>query len=456
MERYKQYYNYKFNYMKAEKSTTTKSTSDTVQKPNRLRFLVAILIAGLIGYGIGVTKITLEWKGFQPRLDVSSKEPPPSVTNLDFTLFWTVLDKIENNYYDKKAIDPQKILNGAITGMVQSLDDPYTMYLPPAQNTDFKQGMAGKFEGIGAELGMKNKQIIIVAPLDGSPAQKAGIKPGDAIVKVNDQSVAGWSLNQVVEKIRGPKGTDVTLTILAKATDKQTDVKITRDTITVKSLTSWTKSVKDVEGIDKTSSALTSNADNKVVYIRLSQFGDSTNKEWTDLAAKVNQQIQKDPSIKGVVFDLRNNPGGYLSDAVYIASEFIKDGTAVMQEENGERESYPVSGKGVLTDVPVVVLINKGSASAAEIVSGALRDHGRAKLVGETSFGKGTIQQAEDLGGGAGLHVTLAKWLTPNGTWVGNGKNGSGLTPDVAVAIDTKNPDHDVQLEKAIETLLQQ
>ena len=443
--------------MKTEKSTTEKVTNDTAQKPNKLRFFVTILVALLIGYGIGITKIAFDWHGFQPHLDVASKEPPPSVTNLDFTLFWTVLDKIENNYYDKKAINPQKILNGAITGMVQSLDDPYTMYLPPAQNTDFKQGMAGKFEGIGAELGMKSKQIIIVAPLDGSPAQKAGIKPGDAILKVNEQSVSGWSLNQVVEKIRGPKGSAVTLTILAKASGQPKDVKITRDTITVKSLTSWTKSVKDVEGIDKTSSTLTSNADNKVVYIRLSQFGDSTNKEWTDLAAKVNQQIQKDPSIKGVVFDLRNNPGGYLSDAVYIASEFIKDGTAVMQEDkNGERESYPVSGNGVLTDVPVVVLINKGSASAAEIVSGALRDHERAKLVGETSFGKGTIQQAEDLGGGAGLHVTLAKWLTPNGTWVGNGKNGSGLTPDVAVSIDTKNIDHDAQLERAIETLLQQ
>lgn len=443
--------------MKTEQTTEVQQSEVTPPNPRtqRFRFLVALLIAGLIGYGIGVTKITYEWQNYKPHIEITSKEPPPSVTTVDFTPFWTVLDKLENNYYDKKAIDPQKVLNGAISGMVESLDDPYTMYLPPKENDDFKDGLAGKFEGIGAELGMKNKQIIIVAPIDGSPAIKAGIKPGDTILKVNDQAIAGWSLNQTVEKIRGPKGTEVTLNILHKGSDKPSDIKITRDTITVKSLTSWTKPVKDVERIDAKSEALAPAAEDKVVYIRLSQFGDSTNKEWSDLALKVDQQIKQDPSIKGVVFDLRNNPGGYLNDAVYISSEFIKEGTAVMQEDkNGERESYGVSGNGMLTEVPIVVLINKGSASAAEIVSGALRDHGRAKLVGETSFGKGTIQQAEDLGGGSGVHVTIAKWLTPNGTWVGNGKSGKGLEPDVVVAVDLKNPDHDAQLEKAIETLL--
>jgi carboxyl-terminal processing protease len=145
-----------------------------------------------------------------------------------------------------------------------------------------------------------------------------------------------------------------------------------------------------------------------------------------------------------------------LNDAVFIISEFVKDGTAVMQEDSdGKKTAYPVTGKGLLSDVPVVVLINKGSASAAEIVSGALRDNNRAKLVGENSFGKGTIQQAEDLGNGAGLHVTIAKWLTPNGTWVGNGKDGKGLTPDYAVQLDPKDPSHDTQLEKAIEVLIQ-
>lgn len=419
-------------------------------KPEKIRFFLAILIAGLIGYYVGINKVSVDWKNYTPHVEVTSKEAPAPLEPVDFTMFWNVLSKLESSYYDKAAIDPQKILNGAIAGMVNSLEDPYTVYLPPKQNDEFKQGLAGKFEGIGAELGVKGKQIVVVAPIDGSPAKKAGIRPGDTIVKVNDQFTSGWTVNQAVEKIRGPKGTEVVLSVLHKSENQPVDVKIVRDTITVKSLTSWTKAIKDVEGIKQTD-VLKNAPNDKVVYIRLSQFGDSTNSEWEALANKLAQDLRGNTEIKGIVFDLRNNPGGYLTDAVYIASEFIKDGTAVMQEDkNKERQSYPVSGKGLLTDVPVVVLLNKGSASASEIVAGALKDHERATLVGETSFGKGTIQQAEDLGGGAGLHVTIAKWLTPNGTWV----HQKGLTPDVEVAVDKDDQAHDVQLEKAIEQLL--
>ncbi|HUQ85498.1 MAG TPA: S41 family peptidase [Candidatus Limnocylindrales bacterium] len=423
-------------------------------KSTKLRFILAIVIAGLIGYAIGVTKIKVDVRNFKPDIQMSSKEPPPSSMQGDFSQFWLVLDKIEGSYYDKKQIDSQKIINGAISGMVESLDDPYTVYLPAKQNDDFKNGMAGKFEGIGAELGLKNKQIIVVSPLDGSPAKKSGILPGDAIVKVNDQVTFGWTLGQAVDKIRGPKGTAVKISVVHKQGEAPVDINITRDTITVKSLTTYTKQAKEIESISKTASK-SKIADNKIIYIRLSQFGDSTNSEWLKLSndAAVRLKTQKD--IKGIVFDLRNNPGGYLNDAVFIASEFIKDGNAVLQEDkNGDRTAFPVSGKGLLYDVPVVVLINKGSASAAEIVAGALRDHKRATLVGETSFGKGTIQQAEDLGNGAGIHVTIAKWLTPEGTWVGNGKNGSGLKPDVEVPVDEKNPEHDAQLERAIEELV--
>jgi carboxyl-terminal processing protease len=420
-------------------------------KPHKLRYILIVLIAGLLGYYIGVNKIALDWNNFQPNVEITSKEPPPSVMHGDFSMFWTVLEKIQTTYYDKSAIDQQKIINGAIAGMVNSLDDPYTMYLPPKQNDNFKQGLAGKFEGIGAELGMKAKDIVVIAPIDGSPAQKAGVKAGDIILKVNDEAIGGWSLTQVVDKIRGPKGTEVSITLLHKSEDKPTSVKIVRDTITVKSLTSWTKKVKDVEGINQKAPEVKAIANEKVVYVRLSQFGDSTNDEWLALSNSIDRELKADKDIKGVVFDLRNNPGGYLGDAVKIVSEFVKSGTAVMQEDREkERTSYPVTGKGLLTDVPLVVLINGGSASASEIVSGALRDHGRAKLVGEKSFGKGTIQQAEDLGGGAGVHVTIAKWLTPNAIWV----HKQGLEPDVKVELDKKDPSHDVQLEKAIQTLL--
>jgi carboxyl-terminal processing protease len=305
-------------------------------------------------------------------------------------------------------------------------------------------------------LGLKGKDVVVIAPLDGSPSSKAGIKAGDIILGVNNQSIAGEDLNTIVNKIRGPKGTPVTLNIEHKGSTTPIAVKIVRDTITVKSLTTWTKKVSDITEINRKADDLSQAGNDKIVYIRLSEFGDNTNAEWSKIAVSVNNQIKSDKNIKGVVFDLRNNPGGYLNDAVFIISEFVKNGTAVMQEDSdGKRTAYPVTGKGILTDVPVVVLINKGSASASEIVSGALRDNNRAKLVGENSFGKGTIQQAEDLGNGAGLHVTIAKWLTPNGTWVGNGKDGKGLTPDYTVQLDPKDPSHDTQLEKAIEVLVQ-
>ena len=416
-----------------------------------MRLFFLLLIAGLIGYYVGVTKISVETKSSQPNIEVSSKEPPHAGGQVDFAPLWAVMQKLTSTYYDKSAIDPQKFLDGAIKGMVDSLDDPYTMYLPAAKNNDFKQGLAGKFEGIGAELGMKDKQIIVMAPLDGSPAQKAGIRSGDAILKVNSDYTNGWSLAQTVDKIRGPKGTEVMLTVLHKSDSQPKEIKIVRDTITVKSVTSWTKKVGDIEEINKKASGLSSSLETEVVYIRLSQFGDGTHAEWQDIAKKINAQLKADKNIRGVVFDLRNNPGGYLNDAVLIASEFIPDGVVVSQEDrNGDKTDYRVTGKGMLYDVPLVVLINKGSASASEIVAGALQDHKRAILVGETSFGKGTIQDAEDLGGGAGLHVTIAKWLTPSGNWI----HKKGLTPDVKAEVDLKDQAHDLQLEAAIEELL--
>lgn len=416
---------------------------------NTFRIFLIAIIAGLVGYYVGVSKITLDWKNFNPHVEVSSKEPPPSVQHLNLTQFWTVLERIEQSYYDKKAIESQKILNGAISGMVQSLDDPYTVYLPPKQNTDFKQGLAGKFEGIGAELGMREKQIIVVAPLDGSPAQRAGVRSGDSIMKVDNQPTFGWTLNQAIDKIRGPKGTNVMLSLVRKDEDKLQDIKIVRDTIQVKSVTVWTKRTKDIDEID---AKKVGRPEDKISYIRLSQFGDNTNQEWIALANKLDLEIKKDAAHKGIILDLRNNPGGYLTDAVFIASEFISKGVIVMQEDGrGNRTTQPVSRNGLLHDVPLVILINKGSASASEIVAGAMRDHKRATLIGETSFGKGTIQQAEDLGGGAGLHVTVAKWLTPNGTWV----HQKGLTPDIEVADDTKDQSHDAQLEKAVAKLVE-
>jgi len=424
-------------------------------RPDNIRFIIIIIITFLVGYYVGVTNISFEWNSFQPNIQVSSKAPPPSVQFMDTTLMWTVLNKIETLYYDRSAINANKLLNGAITGMVNSLGDPYSMYLPPQQNTNFKQGLAGQFDGIGAELGMKGKDVIVIAPLDGSPASKAGIKAGDIIMGVNGKSVAGVDLNTIVNEIRGPKGTTVTLMVQHSGSKTPVTVPIVRNTITVKVLAYWVKKVSDVPAINHNADGLKAAASDKIVYVRLSEFGDDTNTEWQNMAKSISKQVKSDKNIKGIVLDLRDNPGGYLNDAIYIISEFVKSGTAVEQEDsNGKITQYPVSGKGLLTDVPVVVLINKGSASAAEIVSGGLHDNNRAELVGENSFGKGIIEEAFDLGGGAGLHVTIAKWLTPNGTWVGNGKDGKGLTPDITVHLNPKDPTHDTQLEKAVEELV--
>lgn len=419
-----------------------------MQRVPRIQLLLIVLISLLIGYYFGINKINFDWKNYKPKITVTSKAPPSNISSLaNFSQFWSVWEKLETDYYDKAKLDPQKMLNGAISGMVGSLDDPFTLYLPPVQNDNFKEGLAGQFQGIGAELGLKDKQIIVIAPLKGSPAIKAGIKAGDAILEVDGNTTSNWTLSQAVEKIRGPKGTPVTLTILSRDQKTAKKTKIIRDVITVKSVDAWVKKVKDVEGV-KLDKSLN---EKKIAYISLSQFGDNTNSEWLSAINQLNLDINREKDVKGVIFDLRNNPGGYLTDAVFIASEFLKEGSdVVVQEENGEQETLRSNRRGLLTEIPVIIIINKGSASASEIVAGALRDHGRATLIGETSFGKGTIQQAEDLGGGAGLHVTIAKWLTPNKTWV----NGNGLKPDIEALFNQKEPQRDTQLEKAIQELV--
>ena len=423
-----------------------------MRKIRSLQVVVLLIISGLIGYYFGTSNVKISWKNYKPSLAVVNREAPATLNNVDFSTFWNVWQKLETNYYDKTKLDPVKMLNGAIEGMAQSLGDPYTIYLPPVANTNFKDGLAGQFSGIGAELGTKDKQIIVIAPLVGSPAEKAGIKAGDAILKVNGEATTDWTLPATVDKIRGPKGTSVTLTILHKDSEKPLDIKIVRDVITVKSVVGWVKDIKNIDGIN-----VSKDQKGKIAYVRLSQFGDSTINDWATTINKIFLQTQSEKDMKGLIVDLRNNPGGYLADAVFISSEFLKQGTPVVLQENsqGTRVTLSVTRKGLMYELPIIVLINKGSASASEIVSGALRDNklnekSRAILVGETSFGKGTIQQADDLGNGAGLHITIAKWLTPNGTWI----NGSGLKPDIEVKLDEKDPSHDLQLEKAVLELM--
>ncbi|MBI4066843.1 S41 family peptidase [Candidatus Gottesmanbacteria bacterium] len=400
---------------------------------NLIIIFTFVVVAFGAGYNAGQKGVNVPYVS-RPNLVNTT----PTVTqNVDFALFWEVWKRLYRDFTDKKSLDPQKMVYGAISGMVQSLGDPYTVFLPPTQNKETKDSLGGHFEGIGAQLGVEDKKIIVVAPLKGTPAEKAGIKTGDWIIEVDGKETTNWTLPETVSAIRGRKGTKVVLSIVHKNATKPSEIAVLRDTINVPSV-EWSMKTKDSD---------------KVVYLKLSQFGDPTNAEWNKAVDEIEAQIQQDSDkkIKGLILDVRNNPGGYLSGAVYIASEFLPNGVIVMQESaDGSRSKFEVNRTGRLLSIPMVVLVNKGSASASEIVGGALQDRKRATLVGETTFGKGSIQDVQELSGGAGLHITVAKWLLPSGKWV----NGDGVTPGVKVENDEEKPDEDLQLNKAIEILV--
>lgn len=365
---------------------------------NILLFIIIILISGSIGYYIGHNKVIVDPGSVAKGTLVNTSVPENQ--DVDFSLFWDVWRRLEQSYIDKSSLDPQKMVYGAITGMVASLDDPYTVFLPPQEQKEAKEELGGTFEGIGAQLGMKDGRIIVVAPLSDMPAEKAGIKSGDWIVKVDGEETYGWTVPEAVNKIRGEKGSQVLLTVLQEGAQDTRDISITRGEILVKSVELTKTYWKDDNGRFKKDDSCTTCP--VVSYLRLSRFGDQTSGEWTKAVSDVASQIASGET-KGLVLDLRNNPGGYLQGAVFIASEFLDKGQVVVQQEyfDGNKETYSVTRQGALPSIPLVILINKGSASASEIVAGALRDYARGTLVGEKSFGKGSIQEAQDLPGGS-------------------------------------------------------
>ena len=392
------------------------------------RILIIFLIAiGFFygGYYFGKRGFVFEVRKNPPEIEISNKFPPDG--KLDFSLFWEVWD-ILNSTYLERPIDQKKMIYGAISGMVYSLGDPYTSFLPPDINASFMDSMGGRYEGIGAELSLKDGNLIIVSPLDGSPAKNIGVKPGDRILQIDDKSTAGMSVSEAVALIRGESGTTVKL-VLQTGTDDPREVVITRGVITVSSVT-WE---------DK---------GDGTAYIRISRFGSDTNTEWDRVASEVNVKMSE---LDAVIIDVRGNPGGYLESAIHISEDFFR-GKPVLYEETSTGELIPfnTSKVGIFKDIPAVfVLIDQGSASASEILAAALRDNIGAKLIGEKSFGKGTIQDAKDFNDGSGLHITIAKWLTPKKEWV----HGKGLEPDITVKITDEDLDKgvDPQLNKALE-----
>jgi carboxyl-terminal processing protease len=408
-----------------------------------LASLVVLLVGG--GYKAGEYRATHSTVN---RINYNIVNGTPVVSkndknykNIDFSLFWDTWAQLEEKYVDRSKIDPQKMFYGAIKGMVASVEDPYTFFLTPEENKQSKDDLGGKFEGIGAQLGLQSNRITVVAPIKNSPAETAGLKSGDFINKVNGESTKGWLLTQAVAKIRGEKGTSVKLTV--ERDGKEFDVDIKRDTIKVESVEAkLNEKQKDCGTIC-----------GNVAYLKLNQFGENTVDEWEASVASIKQAWDR-KQIKGMVLDLRDNPGGYLESSVYLAGEFLPKGTLVVKQESKVfgNKNYDVERTGTLLDIPLVVLVNKGSASAAEILAGALRDHKRAKLIGEKTFGKGSVQEALDLREGAGIHVTVAKWVLPSGEWI----NSKGIEPEIKTELkipegNTMTRDLDTQLDRAIE-----
>jgi carboxyl-terminal processing protease len=414
--------------------------------------LSIILLSGGIGYRLGEGNAKKDISTRNVNQTVINTTTPSS-SSVDFSLFWDVWKRIHRLYIEASTIDNQKLVYGAISGMVNALEDPYTSFFPPKENQEFKEEMEGAFEGIGAQLEAKEGRILVVSPVKGSPAEKAGILAGDWIAKVNDEETYNWTTTQAVSKIRGAKGTPVTLSIYHINASESVDITIIRDTITIPSVETWVKTVSEIKEINGTDvSKNYAKSTKKIGYISLSRFGDRLEQDWQKAVSSMVLALQSNGSISGLIFDLRGNPGGYLDGSVYIGGEFLGLGTTVVSQENsdGTREEYKVDRVGKLLDVPLVVLINKGSASAAEIVAGALHDNGRATIIGETSFGKGSVQTPQELQGGSSVHITTGKWLTPKGDWITK----KGIVPDIEVKWTIEEASRDAQLAKAIEFLL--
>ncbi|MBI2414797.1 PDZ domain-containing protein [candidate division WWE3 bacterium] len=390
--------------------------------------LLLILSAFFGGWWFGKAGYLFEIRRNPPELKVINRSP--SSQTIDFDLFWKVWTMLQSDYLER-PVDGKKMLYGAIEGMVKSLGDPYTSYLSPEINDSVNNALNGTYEGIGAELGIKDGQLIVVAPIDGSPAKAAGIQSGDKILKIDDIITVGLGVSEAVGKIRGSAGTMVALTI-QRNNEEPYVVNIKRGKIVIASVT-WEKKAESI------------------AYIRLSRFGADTNDEWDKAVAKINVEMR---NLDGVVLDMRGNPGGYMMSAVYIAGEFFKDKVVMYQEAaTGEQTALDTKRVGIFHGVPVIVLLDRGSASAAEILGAALRENIDAPVVGEKSFGKGTIQDAKDFEDGSGIHITIAKWLTPKKQWV----HKNGIDPDISIERTTEDMKNNVdkQLEKAIELIKQ-
>ncbi len=350
--------------------------------------------------------------------------------DIDFNIFWDAWRDLKEYYVDKDKLTDKKLFYGALKGMTAAAGDPYTIFMEPKIAKEFSDDLAGTFEGIGAEIGIKNDVLTVIAPLPDMPAEKAGLKAGDKILSIDNKNTMGMSIDEAVSRIRGPKGTEVVLSIMRPGFDTVKDFTIKRGKIVVKSVRTNLRS----DGI---------------FVIKITSFNEDTKKLF-DRATR--EAIDK--NAKAIILDLRNNPGGFFDAAIEVASEWVREGDVVVSEKfyDGHQDDSLARGRPRLRVFPTVVLVNQGSASASEIVAGALKDYGLAIIVGKKTFGKGTVQNLTKLSDNSQLKITVAKWLTPSGLSI----NEEGIHPDVDVdlTIDDYNADKDPQMEKAVELLL--
>ncbi len=396
------------------------------------------LLAGLVifGFGFGLGRdqrvSALDSAAWFSSQAVNAGLPETVLKNnaIDFSLLGEIWSDVKTRYI-KQDIQDEKLFYGSLSGLVASLGDPYSVFFDPSLTKQFAEDLEGQFDGVGMEIGIKQDVITIVAPLPDTPAQKAGLMPGDKILSINSKDTAGMLIEEAVRLIRGPRGTKVKLLIFRQSENKPREVTVTRSQIEVQSVT-WKWDAKQP----------------RIAVITISQFNEKT---FPMLKVATSEIIKKKPL--GLIVDVRNNPGGYLDTAIDVASMWVEDGVVVTQKGRTEEDtqSHQARGSAVLNGIPTVALVNMGSASASEILAGALQDYGLAKIVGEKTYGKGSVQDYRQLKDGSSLKLTVAKWYTPKNRSI----NEQGISPDVVVnrSVEDFNQDKDPQYDKAIEIL---
>jgi len=368
--------------------------------------------------------------------------PPTTIgDSVDFQTFWKVWNLLDEKYRTEDGTDPQKRVWGAIQGMVASLGDPYTVFMPPEESEQFGSDISGEFKGVGMEIGVRDSALTVIAPLKDTPAERAGIRSGDIILKIGDTLTTNLSADEAVKLIRGPEGTSVNLSVLHKDDTEPVEISIIRAIISIPNIDTEIRSATTSDIVEKGTS-------NDVFVIHLYNFSAQSPTAFRDaLRTFIESGTHK------LVLDLRGNPGGYLEAAVDMASWFLPPGKVIVRESFGDEkdeQTYRSKGYNIFNEsLHMAILVDQGSASASEILAGALSEHGIAKLVGTRTFGKGSVQELIPVTNTTSLKVTIARWLTPNGVSISK----AGLTPDVDITITREDTEakRDPQMKKAIE-----